>query len=659
MSKINKIILTDSLESDNALNLGISTSTSVNIGKIGIPINVIGPLLTSNIDATGTIKIGSATSTKLELGRSGQDTEVKGTLTFSEPTLLKNIGSDPTGSTGMVYYNSNVNKVKFYNGSVWGELGTGAALASSSGTFINCIIFHESNIQTISNSVYAQKVNDVVTLFIPKISIVVNANTNEILSNPLTIVNLQPFTNSGASVSVFVGNILCLVSLHHSGSNMRLKIKPTSNLVAGSHELGPISLTFKTNNSSLFNGAWGIAAPTVSITNSPTTTLKIAPNNVSTVTFTFSDAPDSFTLGQISGSGQPSLTVLNVTGDPKVWNATFTAPNSSNFTSHFITIAPRVFTVNSVTNASQTDLTINSDTNIPGINTNIPNTTGVSVSSDLVITFDEVVNVVVGKNILIFKKNNPNSSYRTIILTDGQITGSGTNTITINQTSNMDDNTEYFVKIDPGSFTDVSGNAHGGIISDTQWTFTVGNIITAFITPHNLTSNTSDSSFITSGTGLFNSGNHHPWQLFNSASITGGTAGAGWTDYHIVTGVYVGSNTFNPTNGLNDGSGAGGGTLKINLGSIKTFNTYKLMGSISHSKYYPHSWVLYTSLTDNNYTAVSTITNRNLSSGPPNYDSDITISNTNCQFIVLHILKTQGPDSGGLAGMAQMDFSFV
>jgi len=95
------------------------------------------------------------------------------------------------------------------------------------------------------------------------------------------------------------------------------------------------------------------------------------------------------------------------------------------------------------------------------------------LDANIVLNFSENVDAVSG-NITI-KKTSDNSTVETISVTSGQVTGSGTSQITINPSSNFDNNTEYYVLIDATAFDDVDSGSYAGISSTTDLSFTVAN----------------------------------------------------------------------------------------------------------------------------------------------------------------------------------------
>jgi methionine-rich copper-binding protein CopC len=107
------------------------------------------------------------------------------------------------------------------------------------------------------------------------------------------------------------------------------------------------------------------------------------------------------------------------------------------------------------------------------------NATGVSITSDLVITFNEIVNVNTG-NVVI--KNISGATHETIAITSGQVTGGGTNTITINPSINLSSKTKYYVEIAAAALRDASLNNYAGISGSATWAFTTADIVAPTVT---------------------------------------------------------------------------------------------------------------------------------------------------------------------------------
>ena len=112
------------------------------------------------------------------------------------------------------------------------------------------------------------------------------------------------------------------------------------------------------------------------------------------------------------------------------------------------------------------------DTTAPSLSSSSPadNATNVAVDSNIVLNFDENVDVESG-NITI-KKTSDNSTIETIDVTSNQLSGSGGTQITVNPSSNLAGSTEYYVLIDSTAFDDSSSNSYAGISSTTALSFT-------------------------------------------------------------------------------------------------------------------------------------------------------------------------------------------
>ena len=116
----------------------------------------------------------------------------------------------------------------------------------------------------------------------------------------------------------------------------------------------------------------------------------------------------------------------------------------------------------------------NNNLSTPVISTFSPadNATGIELDANIVLTFDEIVDVESG-NIKIFKSDG--TEVTSIDVTDSQVTGTGTAQITINPTSDLEENTQYYITIDSGAFNDVRDAAYTGISDATTLNFTTTN----------------------------------------------------------------------------------------------------------------------------------------------------------------------------------------
>ena len=120
---------------------------------------------------------------------------------------------------------------------------------------------------------------------------------------------------------------------------------------------------------------------------------------------------------------------------------------------------------------------------LPSLSSSSPadNGTGVDLAANIVLNFDEPVDGDDG-DIKIFKSSDTNNPVETIGATDSNVSGSGTTQITINPSSDFDQNTEYFVKIDSDAFLDSAGAGYyAGINSTTALSFTTENTLPTLV----------------------------------------------------------------------------------------------------------------------------------------------------------------------------------
>ena len=174
----------------------------------------------------------------------------------------------------------------------------------------------------------------------------------------------------------------------------------------------------------------------------------------------------SVTSGQVTGSGTNQITV-NPSSD------------LANDTVFYVQISATAFddaAGNSYAGISdKTSLrftTVVSDVTNPTLSSSVPSNdaTGVAIDTNIVLNFSEEVIAQSGGNIVIYKASD-DSVIETISVTSGQVTGSGTNQITVNPSSDLANDTVFYVQISATAFDDAAGNSYAGISDKTSLRF--------------------------------------------------------------------------------------------------------------------------------------------------------------------------------------------
>ncbi len=111
---------------------------------------------------------------------------------------------------------------------------------------------------------------------------------------------------------------------------------------------------------------------------------------------------------------------------------------------------------------------------LPVVSTLSPadNATGVAINANLVITFSKTVSTSTGE--IAIRKVSDDSLVESIAVTGGLISGSGSNTITINPSTTLAESTAYYVTIPNTAFKDSLDNFYTGTAASTTWNFTTG-----------------------------------------------------------------------------------------------------------------------------------------------------------------------------------------
>jgi methionine-rich copper-binding protein CopC len=125
--------------------------------------------------------------------------------------------------------------------------------------------------------------------------------------------------------------------------------------------------------------------------------------------------------------------------------------------------------------SSVTNTNIIYDSSSPSISSLAPsdNSDNVSTYSNLQIEFNESVYSKSG-NITLYKTGN---TVVEIFDVTSEVSGSGTSTIIINPTSDLESSTDYYIQIDTVAFGDFSGNLFEGITDTTTWNFSSADVI--------------------------------------------------------------------------------------------------------------------------------------------------------------------------------------
>ncbi len=131
------------------------------------------------------------------------------------------------------------------------------------------------------------------------------------------------------------------------------------------------------------------------------------------------------------------------------------------------------------------------DTINPSLNSSIPanGATNVLESSNIILNFSENVDIESGKKITI-KKTSDDTIIEVIDVSSSQVTGSASAQITINPTSDFDENIEYTIVVDSAAFNDASSNSSAGI----TFSFTTGDTGNPTLSSSNPSDNAIDVS---------------------------------------------------------------------------------------------------------------------------------------------------------------------
>ena len=115
------------------------------------------------------------------------------------------------------------------------------------------------------------------------------------------------------------------------------------------------------------------------------------------------------------------------------------------------------------------------DTGSPYITSKTPVhlATDIAVDANIVLSFSETVISQSGGHYITIFNNSDGTEFEKIDVTNVKVSGSGTNQITVNPTSNFVEKSTYYVNIDSTAFQDSSGNSFIGIGGTNNYKFTI------------------------------------------------------------------------------------------------------------------------------------------------------------------------------------------
>ncbi len=123
------------------------------------------------------------------------------------------------------------------------------------------------------------------------------------------------------------------------------------------------------------------------------------------------------------------------------------------------------------------------------------NATDVGTTSNLSITFSK--NIEAGTGNITIKRTSDDSTFETIDVTSGQVTGVGSSVVTINPTNNFAEGVGYYVQIASTAFKDSLSRFFSGISTTTGWNFTISDSTAPTLSSIGTTSVTNTSATIT------------------------------------------------------------------------------------------------------------------------------------------------------------------
>ena len=323
------------------------------------------------------------------------------------------------------------------------------------------------------------------------VNIVLNFNENVTAVSGKNII-IKKKSDDSNIVSIDAGNPTNATI--QGGGSQTIVVNPTNDLPEGTEMYVNIEAgAFKNGSNQNYAGindtgatfsfTTANTAPTLSSSNPADNATEVAVD--ANIVLTFSEnvtavASKNITIKKTSDDSTVATIAADDSSQVSIDNATVTINPSSNLpqsTEMYVLIDSGAFkdsADNNYAGISSTTALSFTTTNNPTLLSSVPanNATGVALDANIVLNFSEAVDAESGN--IVIKKSSDDSVIETIDVTSAQVTGTGTNIITINPVSSLPESTQVYITIAETCFDDAAGNSYAGINNKTTIIFTTG-----------------------------------------------------------------------------------------------------------------------------------------------------------------------------------------
>lgn len=190
---------------------------------------------------------------------------------------------------------------------------------------------------------------------------------------------------------------------------------------------------------------------------------------IGTFTTTDMDTPEAFTYNLVAGTGDTDNSSFSIVADELQTNGSFDFLVKE---SHSI----RIMVTDNYGGTFEKAFAISVlDTRPPLHSSFTPASGGVNFdkTGNFIINFNETVNT--GTANIIIKESLTDNLIETITASSGLVTGTGTQTITIDPVNALNGAVEHYITVESAAFSDLAGNPFAGWSDHSTWTFTTEN----------------------------------------------------------------------------------------------------------------------------------------------------------------------------------------